>query len=183
MNGLGIGAALIGRMNHKYLLGLSVCLTLAGTAHAAHADVVATSGGLAPYRGFGVGVIFGDPTALALKARIDDNNALQFHAGWGFADPHGSRINLSLDYLAHFLIINPSADGAGALSPYVGVGGKIGLFERNPELTVGVRIPLGLSFFIARTPLELFAEVVPGVMLAPAVDPLVDGGIGLRYYL
>jgi hypothetical protein len=170
-------------MKVTHILGLTLGLALAGSATTARADVLVREGGLAPYRGFGVGAIFGDPTALALGLRIDDNNALQLLAGWGFADPHGSRVNLSLDYQWHFIIINPNMSGAGALSPYVGLGGKIGLFEKNPEVTAGLRVPVGLSFFISGTPLEIFAEVVPGVMLAPAVDALVDGGLGLRFYL
>jgi hypothetical protein len=50
----------------------------------------------------------------------------------------------------------------------------------NPAF--GARIPLGLSFFIPDTQLELFLEIGPALLLIPETDFDFTGGIGARYY-
>lgn len=135
-----------------------------------------------PSRNVGVGAIVGDPTALDLKLRFDTMNAVQVRAGWSFADPYRDRFVLMSDYVLHFPILYSETKEAGLLTPYVGVGGKLGLSEEPNPVTVGVRAPLGVAFMIAALPLEVFLEVVPGVHVVPDVDVLVDAGVGARVY-
>lgn len=136
-----------------------------------------------PGRTVGLGAIVGDPTALDLKLRFDTMQAVQIRAGWSFADPYQDRVVLMTDYTLHFPILYKQTKNAGLLAPYLGVGGKVGFSERPNPVTVGVRVPLGLSFLVRELPLEVFVEVVPGVHVAPRVDALVDAGIGARVYL
>jgi hypothetical protein len=131
----------------------------------------------------GLGVIFGDPTALTLKLRISSPSAVQFHLGWGFRSESGSRFVIIGDYLYHFTGIG--LERAGALYPYLGIGGKVGIGagKKNSDgVLVGVRVPLGLSFLIRGAPLEIFLEIALGVHLVPATSELVDGGLGIRFY-
>lgn len=153
------------------LLAIAAACFTPDTAHAQHRPV-------------GLGVILGDPTALTLKLRLDRSSAVQFHAGWGFREDSGSRVVLIADYLYHFGTILPETGSAGSLSPYLGIGGKLGIAagKKNDGLLLGARVPLGLSFLIRGTPLEVFLEVAVGIHLIPETSALVDGGLGIRFY-
>jgi hypothetical protein len=168
-----------------FVLGL-IATSLLMMASIARADDQIVEGVIAdqPYDGyrFGVGAVVGDPTALTLKGRFDSNNALQLHVGWGPIEPNGGRLTFALDYLAHFTIFSSETAKTGALSPYVGLGAKMGIREEPDAVVLGARVPLGLAFLFREAPIELFLEVVPGVYVFPAVAALVDGGIGARVY-
>jgi hypothetical protein len=45
-----------------------------------------------------------------------------------------------------------------------------------------VRIPLGLTYFIPRSPVELLVEVAPLLVIAPSSGTGLDGGIGARIH-
>jgi hypothetical protein len=74
---------------------------------------------------------------------------------------------------------------------YVGAGLKLRFFDDHNRdrhddndgdfLGIGVRVPLGLEFFIIPE-VEIFGELVPGISLFPDTDFDLDGGIGARYY-
>ncbi len=174
-------------MNHPIPAVLLVAAALAWTADARADDDEVLSNHVtvdAPYDGYtlGVGAILGDPTALGLKTRFDENNALQLHVGWGFADPYGARATFILDYLAHITIFAAETRDVGLLTPYIGLGGKLGLREGDDPVAIGARVPLGLGFLFREVPIEVFLEVAPGVLVFPAVAALVDGGVGARVY-
>ena len=44
-----------------------------------------------------------------------------------------------------------------------------------------MRVPIGISALFDELPLEVFAEVAPGLRILDKTDPDVDGGIGIRY--
>lgn len=135
-----------------------------------------------PERNIALGAIVGDPTALDLKLRFDSRHALQVRAGWTFADPYRDRAVFMTDYTVSFPIFVSETADAGLLSPYVGIGGKLGLSEAPDPVTLGARVPLGLAFMVREFPVEAFVEVVPGVHVVPSVDVLVDAGVGARFY-
>ena len=135
-----------------------------------------------PKRKVAVGAILGDPTALDLKLRFDPINAVQIRAGWAVADPYRDRVVVLADYVAHIQILSEETAQHGLLTPYVGVGGKLGIREGGPPVTVGVRVPVGLAFMLRAVPLEVFMELVPGVHVVPDVSALVDAGLGARVY-
>jgi hypothetical protein len=131
----------------------------------------------------GVGAILGDPTAIGIKFRLHDHQALQFSAGWGYIDAPGSRITMMGDYLVHFIPFQPGLAQTGVFSPYVGMGALIGFHGGPNAVDFGPRVPLGLSFLVRDAPVEIFAEVAPGVLVLPFVGPMVQGGIGARFYV
>ena len=53
----------------------------------------------------------------------------------------------------------------------------------NDDPRLGLRIPLGLSYLISNSPLELFGELAPVLDLTPDTTFRVNGGLGLRYWL
>jgi len=165
-------------------LGLALASFATSEAHAEEESALVTSPSYdrMPDRNLAIGAILGDPTALDLKLRFDTHNAVQVRAGWTFADPYRDRVVLMADYVYHFPIFYSQTREAGLLTPYLGIGGKIGFSERPDPVTVGARVPLGLAFMIREIPIEVFLEVVPGVHVVPSVDALVDAGLGARFY-
>lgn len=127
---------------------------------------------------FGLGIVLGEPTGFTAKLFFSNPSAIQFHLGYGIGKK--GKLLIATDYLYHFHAAIPPIANAGWLSPYVGVGGRLGFGEG--KAVVGLRIPLGLSFQISGAPVEIFLEVAPGVGFLPETDLIVDGGLGARWY-
>ncbi|MBI4820565.1 MAG: hypothetical protein HY791_30145 [Deltaproteobacteria bacterium] len=156
-------------------LAALMALVLATSAARASADE------LPPASPLGLGIILGDPTGFTLKSRLTNRNALQVHLGFGFEGKHDNgRVTFILDYLFH--LAGVGLEGAGTLAPYVGVGGKLAIIEGNDNILFGVRVPLGLAFFIKGAPIEIAVEVAVGIHVIPETRALVDGGLMGRYY-
>jgi hypothetical protein len=130
-----------------------------------------------------LGVIFGDPTGISWRIRTGERKSLS--GALGFAPDEHFRFHA--DYLWYaWPFTNPD------IGLYYGVGGAVG-FERHllhghPPLgtehssAFGVRIPLGLTYFIPRSPVELLVEVAPLLVIAPSSGAGLDGGIGARIH-
>jgi hypothetical protein len=130
---------------------------------------------------FGLGIVLGTPTGFTLKTRLAESSALQLHFGYGYT-PDGARVVADIDYLYHVTGLFPSIEHSLLVAPYFGLGAKFGAADhQNPGL--GLRVPLGVSFFLRNgVPLEIFAEVGLGIYVLPSTSPLVDGGLGARWY-
>jgi hypothetical protein len=148
--------------------------------------VLAPNSALAkPAGGFGLGIVLGEPTGLTAKGFFAQEHALQAHLGFAFGK--NSRIHVVVDYLYHFHNVIPPLGTAGFLAPYLGVGGLVSLRTNAPkkdekDVSLGVLIPLGLSFVIRTIPIEIFLEVAPGIGILPGTFAIIDGGLGARYY-
>lgn len=126
-------------------------------------------------RGFGLGIVLGEPTGLSAKLWTSSSNAFDFAAAWSFkGDGH---LLLQADYVWHsFDLIRVSS---GRLPLYYGIGGRVILAD-DPLL--GIRIPLGLNYQFASAPIDIFAEIVPILDLVPSTDFDLGGGIGVRFW-
>lgn len=127
---------------------------------------------------FALGAILGAPTGLSMKYWMNSSNALD--AGLGV--PFASDIKFSLHGDLHWLF--PAADYAtGALGFYMGLGGRFRAIRKNLQDSAdfGIRVPLGFEFHAQSSSLNLFAEIVPVVVLAPEGEFSLDGGAGIRY--
>jgi len=130
---------------------------------------------VAKERGFGLGVIVGEPTGLSGKWWIEDSAAVDAAAAWSFGEK--SAVHLHADYLFHsFSLLKVEK---GRLPVYFGIGGRI-KFESNSK--VGVRIPVGVDYIFTGAPLDIFLELVPLLDLVPNTKFLFNGGIGVRYF-
>jgi len=131
----------------------------------------------APQRGdSGLGIILGAPTAITGKYWKDDVHAVDMGLGYWF----GNFIELYGDYLWHF----PGSFKTRKRSypeffPYLGVGADL---HMGPGFGLYGRIPLGIEWLPQTAPFGVFAEIVPGIQLAPGLGVVVGGGIGVRYY-
>lgn len=135
---------------------------------------VLLGGSAAAVDNFGLGAVVGEPTGITGKMFLSDSSAIDATLSWSFVK---DKLYVHSDYLHHISgVFGPDVP---ELLVYTGIGGMIELKD-NPE--IGVRIPLGLSYTIPDTPLELFFEVAPVVLLAPETTVDLTGGLGARYY-
>jgi hypothetical protein len=124
--------------------------------------------------GFGVGVIFGEPTGLSLKSWLSSKNAVDAAVTWSSIDDF---VYLHADFLIHSFDVIDVSDGQ--LPLYYGIGAKVGF---GNDLVFGARIPVGLDYMFSGAPVDIFVEIVPGLTIIPAFDFDIDGGIGVRYW-
>ena len=131
---------------------------------------------------FGFGVIVGEPTGLSLKYWLDDEHAIDGAAAWSFSE--NDSFQLHGDYLIH----NFELLGADELPCYYGLGARIKFRDsdgrgRNEDDTIfGIRFPLGITYLFDEVPLDVFAELVPVLDVAPDADADINAAIGLRFY-
>jgi len=126
-------------------------------------------------RGFGLGIILGEPTGVSGKLWTSGTNAFDFAAAWSFTGD--GNLLLQADYVWHIFRLIPVPEGK--LPFYVGVGGEV-ILVHDP--VIGVRVPLGLDYMFGNAPVDIFVELVPILRLAPSTDFDFAGGIGARYW-
>ena len=137
---------------------------------------------------FGAGFIFGEPTGIAWKYRISQSNAVDGAIGFSPYD----RYRLHMDYLwQSYPFSEPRLSvhyGVGAAvgfgrSGYVVYRGRFAYFvSDDQDIGFAARVPVGLSYQIPRSPVDLFVEVAPMVIFAPNGGIGIDGGLGARFY-
>ncbi len=128
-------------------------------------------------RGFGAGVIVGEPTGLSIKNWLTPTTAIDGAAAWSFEGRDSFHVHAS--YLIHnFNLITVDE---GRASVYYGIGARA-RFREGMSTRAGVRVPVGLAYEFQQAPFELFAEVAPILDLSPSTDFSLNGAIGLRYY-
>lgn len=135
-----------------------------------------SSGNLAAQdKGFGLGIILGEPTGISFKNWVGSRTAIDGGVAWSFSD--NDSLHLHLDYLVHNFNIFKAKKGKLAL--YYGIGGRVKIHD---ESRFGVRIPVGINYIFGNAPLDIFIELVPVLDLVPSTEFGLTGGIGIRYY-
>ena len=127
------------------------------------------------WRGFGAGIVLGEPTGLTAKVWMGEHSALDAAVAWSFVGDGSLYVHGG--YLFHFA--SPVGIEEGELLPYAGAGAKV-VFADDPEF--GIRVPLGVAYFFEGAPVEVFLELAPGLQLFPETEADVTGGIGGRFY-
>lgn len=135
-------------------------------------------------RGFGLGIVIGEPTGISLKNWQGRTTALDGAIAWSFAG--NDFIQLHGDYLSHnFSLLKVEA---GQLPFYYGIGGRIKFTsgdnnkDSEDKTRLGVRIPLGLAYLFEKVTLDIFVEVVPVLDLVPETQFDLNAAIGIRYF-
>jgi hypothetical protein len=129
-------------------------------------------------KGYGIGIILGEPTGLSGKYWLNNTNALDFGLGFSFTHFNNSRIQLHCDYLWNIYDLFKTSE---KFVIYYGPGIKI-LTGGSNDAKLGIRGVAGIGWFIKDAPLDLFFEAAPVVYLIPGTILKIDGGIGARYY-
>ena len=151
--------------------------------------LIMSQAAVAAGREYGIGLAFGDPTAITGKYWVNSESA--YDAGLAFLT---DRYMLMYgDYHYHFHDVFKRGP-AQEISPYLGVGGVIAistgsrsskrkfLGESNGDLGMAIRVPLGLEWLPKRVPIGVFGEIVPAMSLIPETSGFFQGAIGIRYY-
>ena len=131
--------------------------------------------GFAQDRGFGLGVILGEPTGINFKAWTGYKTAFVGAAAWSFG--HQDSLHVHLDYLVHNFRLLDLDDVE--LPVYYGIGVRL---KTGNDVRFGVRIPLGINYMFEKAPLDIFVEFAPIFDLTPKTDLYFNGGFGIRYY-
>ena len=137
-----------------------------------------------PPGALGVGVLVGSPTGLSAKFKLDKHNS--FDAAFGFGAFIGPHAHADWLYEGDEL----AREEGGTLSWFVGVGGRLEIYDdnggrnRRDDLDLGARFPVGLEIkFDDVPPLEVFVEAALTIEIMD--DPLhvfADLGIGARWF-
>ena len=140
--------------------------------------VLASATAHAQDKGFGVGVMAGEPTGLTIKSWFDDQSAIDLATGWSFESSTSFYIHGG--FLFHDFELLPVE--RGTLPLYAGIGGRY-KYRSGRSDRLGVRVPVGLAYHFEEVPLEAFVEAGPVVDFTPGTSLRLTGGIGLRWYL
>jgi hypothetical protein len=141
----------------------------------------------------GIGVIIGDPTGLTLRHYQSDertwDGTLSFdwdqyvevtaNPSWLFPEAFSKRDRFLRD-----------------LTPYLGIGGALVFYgeeglrrwrreneDNTQDVSLGIRVPIGIEWKMQEAPLSLFLELAPGIGLVPGTFTFLEGGVGIRYLL
>jgi hypothetical protein len=130
-------------------------------------------------RGLGIGVIVGDPTGISTKIWTTSTNALQFALAWQARDPFlGTRVSFSGDYLWHSF---DAIHSTQRFPVFYGVGGVLAS-GGGADPALGVRGVVGIDWLSRQSPIDVFVQVVPILVLAPSTDLELGAGVGIRYF-
>jgi hypothetical protein len=124
---------------------------------------------------FGLGLMFGEPTGLSAKYWNSASTAFDFGLGFGLAGGEND-FHMHADYVWHSF----SAIGSTERFPvYYGLGGSVGGGHGS---TLAARGVLGIAWMSRESPIDIFLEFVPAWQLAPSMDIILQGGVGIRYF-
>lgn len=126
-------------------------------------------------RGFGLGVIIGEPCGLSFKNWIGNKTAVSWGVAWSIV--HSGSLHFHADYLIHNhrLIQVPEVK----LFLYYGVGGRL---KTRHHDRIGVRFPVGLCYVFEKIPLDVYLDIVPLLDLTPDRGTELMIGFGFIYY-
>jgi len=132
-------------------------------------------GAQAQKTGMGVGALLGEPIGASFKAWVSDTTA--FDAGVGYANYDDGGVQIHGDYLFHNFDLLSA--GSGRLPVYYGIGARLKFAD---DTHVGFRGPIGVSYMLDTTPIDIFAEVAPILDFTPNWRVEWNAAIGARYW-
>lgn len=130
----------------------------------------------------GLGLIFGEPTGIAVKLYLSDDQAIQGAVGAAFG---AGGYQLHADYVLHPWILQDR--DTFVLPVYLGPGVRaIDYATRGSDshFALGLRAVVGLLFDFKNVPLDVFVEVAGIVQydFTKGWGPGLNVGAGVRYY-
>ena len=135
--------------------------------------------------GLGLGLVFGLPTGLTAAWRGD--GPLWYAGELGYS---AETATVAFDADANLDVVRPTAYGNAdwQFPVHVGLGARIrggqgALVEGLNRAVFGLRVPVGFTVHHDGFPVEVYAQVAPGLGLSPRVVGTFDLGFGLRVYL
>lgn len=127
-------------------------------------------------RGFGLGIIVGEPTGVSAKYWLSGENALDFGLGYSFVNK--GRFHFHMDYLFHHQNIFRAEEN---FALYYGPGFRLKTVEGD-DARLAFRFGVGLVWLPRSAPIDVFVEIAPLLDIIPSTDFNVNAGLGLRFY-
>lgn len=122
-------------------------------------------------KSLGVGIIVGEPTGICFKIPQAANGSVILAAAWSL----DNFMHLHADYI----VDNRTLITDYAVAVYYGLGVRL-ITNNDPQ--IGIRIPIGINYQIANSPLDVFFELAPILNLIPNTDFDINAAIGLRFF-
>lgn len=131
---------------------------------------------------YGVGIIFGFPTGFSGAIVLSPTSVVAVHAGWSFQEDFGFHATGTYQFMFPSAIRTEKGKAIKDVVPYLGVGGRLILEERDGDnkVHVGVRIGGGIEYFVSQ--FGFFLELFPVVDVMPETEMDFEGGVGARIY-
>lgn len=127
----------------------------------------------------GLGIVLGEPTGITADIPLNNRSSIDITGAWSFDDEGSFHIHSDYKYVFY----QNTLDYGNQLRAYFGVGGRFkDKNDKHDEVRLGVRVPVGLSLFFAKYPIETFLEVAPIVDVVEETDGNFNAGLGARYY-
>jgi len=130
----------------------------------------------AQQKGFGLGIIIGEPTGLSAKFWTSSETAIDLGLGYSFTSSN-SIIDFYGDYVFHNKNMLKAEE---TFVVYYGPGASLKIRENNSRL--GVRGVIGILWFPSGINIDLFIEAAPILDIIPETKFDFAGGVGGRYY-
>lgn len=127
-------------------------------------------------KGFGLGVILGEPTGFSAKYWTAETTALDFALGYSFTSDK-SLFYLNVDYVFHNTTAIQSTED---FILYYGPGARLKVREDDSRL--GVRGVVGILWIPRDSRIDMFIEMAPILDVIPATKFDIAGGIGIRFF-
>jgi hypothetical protein len=128
-------------------------------------------------KGFGAGLMLGEPTGLNVKYWIDEHYAVDGAVGCSFEGQNN--LELHADYLYHFFDVIKVPEGR--LPIYAGAGLRYKVRDDKDD-KFGIRTVAGLDYIFEKAPVDVFFEVEPVFNVTPDFDVDVTVAIGARFW-
>ena len=131
-------------------------------------------------RGFGLGIIVGEPTGVSFKGWLDNKSAVDGAVAWSFVNKGSFHVHV--DYLRH---VHIESTPSGEFNFHYGIGGRLktkNTDDATSDSRFGARIPLGLDYNFSGEPIEIFLEVAPVLDFSPKTEASFNGALGIRFY-
>ncbi len=131
---------------------------------------------------YGIGIILGYPTGFSGELVWSENSAIVFNAGWSLREDFGLHMTGTYQFMFPGVIKSEEGDVLKQVVPYLGIGGRLLLEDKDDDsdVHVGLRGGGGIEYFIER--FGLFVELYPVVDIVPETDADFEGGLGFRFY-
>jgi len=126
-------------------------------------------------RGFGLGLIIGEPCGFSFKNWTGSKTA--FSGGLAWSIVHSGSLHFHADYLIHNHRLVQVHNVK--LYLYYGIGGRI---KTRHQDRIGVRFPVGLCYVFEKIPLDVYLDIVPLLDFTPDRGTELMIGFGFIYY-
>jgi hypothetical protein len=136
---------------------------------------------------FSAGLLAGEPIGATAEVAWSEHFAVHVDAGASTSDR--IRAVFAADVVYALLDAMGWVGDTGYFKPWFGVGLRYSLARTplHPAVPIhnlsdhfGFRVPLGISYAVHESPVEVFVEIAPGLGFVPNALAALDGGLGVR---